>query len=163
MSAVYRAHDPNLRRAVAVKLIHSHLSNDQEFVRRFESEAAAVAQLRHPNIVQVYDFDHDGDAYYMVMEFVPGETLQERLKELNAAGQRLPVPEAAGLMATVADAVAYAHARGMIHRDLKPANVMAGSSTRPRAPSLARRCICRPSRCRGCRRTRAPTSIPWAL
>src|SRR5688572_14480011 len=131
MSAVYRAHDPNLRRAVAVKLIHSHLSNDQEFVRRFETEAAAIAQLRHPNIVQVYDFDHDGDTYYTVMEFVPGESLQERLKSLNAAGQRLPVAQAAGLMATVCDAVAYAHTRGMIHRDLKPANVMLMANDQP--------------------------------
>ena len=131
MSAVYRAHDPNLRRAVAVKLIHSHLSNDQEFVRRFESEAAAVAQLRHPNIVQVYDFDHDADVYYMVMEFVPGQTLQERLKELNGEGQRLPLAEAAGLMALVAEAVSYAHARGMIHRDLKPANVMLMAQDQP--------------------------------
>ena len=61
MSAVYKANDPNLRRAVTIKLIHAHLSDDPEFVRRFEGEAAAVAQLRHPHIVQVHDFNHDND------------------------------------------------------------------------------------------------------
>jgi len=124
MSAVYRAHDPNLRRTVAIKLIHSHLTSDPEFVRRFEAEAAAVAQLRHPNIVQVYDFDHDGDTYYMVMEYVPGETLQSRLKTLSQTKQRFPVVATASIIAVVADAVAYAHERGTIHRDLKPANIM---------------------------------------
>ncbi|MCC7360384.1 MAG: SUMF1/EgtB/PvdO family nonheme iron enzyme [Anaerolineales bacterium] len=124
MSAVYRAYDPNLRRTVAVKLIHSHLTSDTEFVRRFEAEAAAVAQLRHPSIVQVFDFDHDGDTYYMIMEYVPGETLQARLKTLSQTKQRFPMVATASIIATVADAVAYAHDRGTIHRDLKPANIM---------------------------------------
>jgi serine/threonine protein kinase len=124
MSAVYRANDPNLRRPVAIKLIHSHLSADPEFISRFEGEAAAVAQLRHPNIVQVFDFNHDGDTYYMVMEYLPGETLQDRLKALSAVKQRFPLTTTATILATVADAVAYAHERGTIHRDLKPANVM---------------------------------------
>jgi len=131
MSTVYRATDPNLRRTVAIKLIHSHLSSDPEFVRRFEQEAAAVAQLRHPNIIQVYDFDHDGDLYYMVLEFVPGETLQARLESLNEAGRTLPFVETIRLTATICDAVAYAHQRGMIHRDLKPANVMLNPDDQP--------------------------------
>ena len=80
MSAVYKSTDPNLKRVVAIKLIHSHLSVDPLFVQRFESEASAVAGLRHPNIVQVYDFNNDKGVYYMVLEFIPGETLQERLK-----------------------------------------------------------------------------------
>ena len=66
MSAVYKAYDPNLKRVVAVKLIHSHLADDPRFLVRFEEEAAAVAQLRHANIVQVFDFNHDQDVYYMV-------------------------------------------------------------------------------------------------
>ncbi len=131
MSTVYQANDPNLRRTVAVKLIHPHLSNDPQFVRRFEQEAAAVAQLRHPNIIQVYDFDHDEGVYYMVLEHVPGETLQARLTTLNAAHQRLPLTETIQIMASICDAVAYAHQRGMIHRDLKPANVMLNPQGQP--------------------------------
>lgn len=124
MSAVYKATDPNLGRVVAVKLIHPHLSSDPEFVRRFEEEARAVAQLRHPNIIQVYDFDHDGDAYYIVFEFVPGETLQARLKRMHEAGRRMTLEETVSISGQVADALHYAHNRGLIHRDVKPANVM---------------------------------------
>lgn len=124
MSAVYKATDPNLKRVVAVKLIHSHLSTNPDFVRRFEEEAAAVAQLSHPNIIQVHDFNHDGDDYYMVLEFVPGETLQDRLKRLNADGRRLPIQETIKYAINICNAVDYAHKRGMIHRDIKPANIM---------------------------------------
>jgi serine/threonine-protein kinase len=131
MSAVYKATDPNLRRAVAVKLIHPHLSSDPEFVRRFEQEAAAVAQLRHPNIIQVFDFNHDNDVYYMVLEFVPGQTLQSRLAGLGASGQQFSLNETISIMATVCDAVGYAHQQGMIHRDLKPANVMLTPKSQP--------------------------------
>src|SRR4030043_546270 len=88
MSAVYRPIDPNLRRTVAIKLIHPHLSTDPNFIGRFKEEAAAVARLRHPNIVQVHDFDMDGETYYMVMEYLIGETLQSRLKRLNSTGRR---------------------------------------------------------------------------
>jgi len=124
MSAVYKATDPNLRRVVAIKMIHPHLSNNPEFVRRFEDEAAAVAQMRHPNIVQVFDFNHDGDVYYMVLEFLPGETLQERLVRLNQKGRQMGLGEAVNFVAQVADALQYAHERGIIHRDIKPANIM---------------------------------------
>ncbi len=124
MSAVFKATDPNLKRVVAVKMIHSHLSNNPDFVRRFEEEAAAVAQLRHPGIIQVYDFSQDDDVYYMVLEFVPGETIQDHLKRLNASGRRLSTAKAIEYMANICDAVDYAHQRGMIHRDIKPANLM---------------------------------------
>jgi serine/threonine protein kinase len=124
MSAVYKASDPNLKRVVAVKMIHAHLSDQHDFVRRFEEEAAAVAQLRHSNIVQVYDFNHDEGMYYIVLEFVPGETLQDRLKRLNKSGRSIPIEDGLRYMAQVCDAVDYAHERGMIHRDIKPANIM---------------------------------------
>jgi serine/threonine-protein kinase len=124
MSAVYKGTDPNLKRVVAIKLIHPHLSGDPEFVRRFEVEAASIAQLRHPNIVQVYDFSHDGDTYYMVMEFVPGESLQDRLKRLIKANRRMSLAEVVKTGVEVCQAVDYAHQRGLIHRDIKPANVM---------------------------------------
>jgi serine/threonine protein kinase len=124
MSAVYRATDPNLSRVVAVKIIHPHLSNSPDFVRRFEAEAAAVARLRHNNIIQVYDFNHDGSTYYIVFEFVPGETLQAWLRRLNAENRKLPVEESVRIAAAVADALEFAHQQELIHRDVKPANVM---------------------------------------
>jgi len=124
MSAVYKGTDPNLKRVVAIKVIHSHLSNNPDFVQRFEEEAAAVAQLRHHGIIQVYDFNRDDDLYYMVLEFVPGETLQDHLKRLNDSGRKLSPTKAIEYMASICDAVDYAHQRGMIHRDIKPANLM---------------------------------------
>lgn len=124
MSAVYKANDPNLKRVVAIKLIHSHLATDPTFVTRFEEEATAVARLRHPNIVQVFDFNTDGGVYYMVLEFIPGETLQEHLKRLNKAGKKMPIEDAIKYTINICDAMGYAHKQGIIHRDIKPANIM---------------------------------------
>jgi serine/threonine-protein kinase len=124
MSAVYRATDPNLRRMVAIKLIHPHLSVDPNFVDRFKEEAAAVARLRHPNIVQVHDFNIDGETYYMVMEYLIGETLQARLKRLNSEQRYMPYPEVIRFCTQLCGAVGYAHNHELIHRDIKPANIM---------------------------------------
>lgn len=124
MSAVYKANDRNLKRVVAVKIIHPHLSANEDFVRRFEAEAAAVAQLRHPNLIQVFDFSHDQDTYYIVFEFVPGETLQARLRRLNKADRRMSVDEAVAIAAKTADGLHYAHNKGLVHRDIKPSNIM---------------------------------------
>lgn len=124
MSAVYKANDPNLKRVVAIKLIHPHLSTDPDFIYRFKKEAAAVAAFRHPNIVQVYDFNVDGEVYYMVLEFIPGETLQERLKELKHSELKMPIEHAIRIVIDICDAMGYAHRHGMIHRDIKPANIM---------------------------------------
>jgi serine/threonine-protein kinase len=131
MSAVYKATDPNLKRVVAIKLIHSHLSTDPSFVMRFESEAAAVASLRHSNIVQVFDFNNDNGIYYMVLEFIPGETLQDRMKRLAESKRQLSVEDALNTTINIADAVGYAHQRGMVHRDIKPANIMLDVHDRP--------------------------------
>lgn len=124
MSAVFKSTDPNLKRVVAIKLIHSHLSDDVMFIKRFEEEAAAVASLRHPNIVQVFDFNVDNGVYYMVLEFIPGETLQDRLRRLAQAGRLLSIKEALRFTINICDALQYAHQRGMVHRDIKPANIM---------------------------------------
>jgi len=124
MSAVYRATDPNLRRMVAIKMIHPHLSVDPNFVNRFKEEAAAVARLRHPNIVQVHDFNIDGETYYMVMEYLVGETLQARLKRLNSAQRYIPYPKVIQICSQMCEAVGYAHKHELIHRDIKPANIM---------------------------------------
>lgn len=124
MSTVFRATDPNLKRKVAVKLIHPHLTDNPEFINRFEQEAAAIAQLRHNNIVQVHDFNVETGIYYMVMEYIAGETLGEKLQKLTDAHMHLPINEIITILAKVCDAVNYAHERRMIHRDLKPSNVM---------------------------------------
>ncbi|HVN53485.1 MAG TPA: protein kinase, partial [Anaerolineaceae bacterium] len=124
MSSVYKAYDPNLRRTVAIKLIHPHLSTNPDFLRRFEEEAAAVATLRHENIVQVFDFNHDGDVYYMVLEYLPGVTLEDRLKSWNEKILHIDQGEAVSFLTQICDAVHYAHKRGLIHRDIKPANIM---------------------------------------
>ncbi|MBP6472321.1 MAG: tetratricopeptide repeat protein [Chloroflexi bacterium] len=131
MSAVYKATDPNLQRVVAIKIIHGHLSGDPDFIKRFEREAAAVAHLRHSNIIQVYDFNHDGDAYYIVFEYVAGVTLQDRLKKLNELHQQMPAGEAMDIAAGLGEAVHYAHKQGLVHRDIKPANVMLNSRNEP--------------------------------
>ena len=124
MSSVYKAYDPNLKRVVAVKMIHSHLANDPKFLMRFEEEAAAVAQLRHPHIVQVFDFNHDDNLYYMVQEFVPGETLQDHMRRLHRSGRKLALDQAILFTRHIAQAAGYAHRRGLVHRDIKPANIM---------------------------------------
>ncbi|MEJ2209580.1 MAG: protein kinase [Anaerolineae bacterium] len=124
MAAVYKAYDPNLQRVVAVKTIKEDKSADPKFVSRFESEATAVAQLRHENIVQVYDFSHEDGLYYMVQEFVAGETLRDRLHRLSRTERKMPLDEAVRCTIDILKAVGYAHRRGMIHRDIKPANIM---------------------------------------
>lgn len=124
MSSIYRAVDSNLKRDVAVKIIHPHLTQKPEFVQQFEQEATAVAQLRHQNIVRVYDFKREEGSYYIVMEYIPGETLAQKLTALHKANMHLPLTEIVRIAINLSDAVDYAHQRRMIHRDIKPANVM---------------------------------------
>jgi hypothetical protein len=124
MADIFRAYDPRLNRLVAVKRLRTALSEAEEFRTRFQREAQAVAMLRHPNIVQVYDFGVQDSRYCMVMEFIDGHDLREHLHNLRAAGQTLPWEEILRIAACVADALDYAHQRGMIHRDVKPANVL---------------------------------------
>jgi hypothetical protein len=124
MAEVYKAYQPSLDRYVAVKVLHGHLADDEDFIGRFEREATAVARLRHSHIVQVYDFDVESGLYYMVMEYVEGPTLKTELKERSIKGQILTLPETTRIITALASAIDYAHKRGMVHRDLKPANVM---------------------------------------
>ncbi len=124
MAEVYKAYQPSLDRYVAIKVLHSHLAEDEDFVGRFEREASAVARLRHPNIVQVHDFDHVGDLYYMVMEFIEGPTLRTELRERSLPGKRFTLPEIARIFGALGSAIDYAHEQGMVHHDLKPANIM---------------------------------------
>ena len=124
MAIVYKATDLKLQREVAIKLIHYHLAQQPEFVKRFKREAAAVAKLRHPNIVALYDFKKDTEPYYMVLAYVNGQSLQERLKALKKSNQVLPLSEIIRIMSILCDAVGYAHKQKIIHRDLKPSNVL---------------------------------------
>jgi serine/threonine protein kinase len=131
MTDVYKAYDPGLNRYVAIKVLHSFLAEEEDFIGRFEREAKAVAKLRHPNIVQVIDFDHEGDLFYMVMEFIDGPTLKTELRERNRMGQPFDPKEAARILTAIGNAVDYAHRRGMVHRDLKPANIMFTAEGQP--------------------------------
>jgi serine/threonine protein kinase len=126
MAEVYRGYHAALDRYVAIKLLHPFLADDPEFKDRFENEARNVAKLRHPNIVQVYDFEYDeeGDSYYMVMEMINGPTLKDRLFDLEVNNDSFSVGEAIRIVKSAAEALAYAHQRSMIHRDVKPANLM---------------------------------------
>lgn len=126
MAEVYRGYHAALDRYVAIKLLHPFLADDPEFKDRFENEARNVARLKHPNIVQVYDFDYDedGESYYMVMELINGPTLKDRLFDLSSVGSKFPIIESIRIIKSAAEALAYAHQRGMIHRDVKPANLM---------------------------------------
>jgi serine/threonine protein kinase len=109
---------------VAIKLIHPHLSVNPNFVNRFKEEAAAVARLRHPHIVQVHDFNVDGETYYMVMEYLTGESLQAHLNRLNKSNRYMPYPKVIQVCTQMCDALGYAHRHELIHRDIKPANIM---------------------------------------
>lgn len=132
MADVYKAYQPGLERYVAIKVMHSHLSEDGDFITRFQREAKAVAGLRHPNIVQVFDFDTQGDNHYMVMEYVEGgQSLKEVLAGLSMRGQRLPLGITLSIVEKLADALDYAHSRDMIHRDIKPANVLMPTMNNP--------------------------------
>ncbi len=131
MAGVYKATDPNLERTVAIKIIHEHMSRDADFIRRFKQEARAIARLHHPKIIQVHDFSYDGDVLYMVMDYLPGNSLQDRLNDLKAANQELPLTQILQLMIAVCDAIAYAHESGLIHRDIKTANVMFDAQGQP--------------------------------
>jgi len=124
MAEVYKAYQPGLDRYVAVKVMHSFLSEDKDFMARFQREAKLVAGMRHPNIVQVHDFDVEAGLSYMVMEFIDGETLKGRLGKLEENNQWISLDEAVRIIMAVGSALRYAHRLGMVHRDVKPANVM---------------------------------------
>jgi serine/threonine protein kinase len=130
MADVYKAYQASLARYVAIKVIHSHLAEDEEFIERFESEAMAVARLHHPHIVQVFDFAREDDLYYTVMELVDGPTLEAELKRYKEQQAIMPLAETAAIFQALASAIDYAHEREVIHRDLKPSNIMFTSRRR---------------------------------
>lgn len=119
MGVVLQAWDDNLARDVAIKLMARELRARAEMVDRFSQEAKALAKLRHTNIVGIFDQLVEQGTFYLVMEFVEGESLAERLANRTV----LPPQEACGMVAQLCDGLAYAHSRNIIHRDIKPANV----------------------------------------
>src|SRR5258705_13031284 len=120
MSTVYRAFDTVLERQVAIKLMHREIATDSDQLERFRREARAVAQLSHPHIVGVIDAGEDDNRPYIVFEYVEGETLKDRIRELG----RLPVDEALAYAIEIARALGSAHVHGIVHRDVKPQNVL---------------------------------------
>ncbi len=120
MAYVYRAHDRNLQREVAIKILRESLIDDPSFQTRFLQEARSAANLSHPNIVTVYDFGYDHDRYFLVMEYIDGTDL----KTLMQRHGRLELTEAIDLMIQISNGVGYAHRAGLIHCDLKPQNVL---------------------------------------
>lgn len=127
MATVYRAYQPGMDRFVAVKVMHPQYADDASFIERFRREARVVGTLRHPHIVQVIDFDVQDEEYYMVMEYVETETLKNYLQKHGA----MPISQALSVARKLADALAYAHANGMLHRDVKPANVLWSKTGEP--------------------------------
>jgi serine/threonine-protein kinase len=128
MADVYLAEDQLLGRSLAVKVLHHHFAEDQEFVERFRREASSAAGLSHPNIVGIFDRGEWDGTYYIAMEYVPGRSLKELVRE---QGPLEPVV-AIDIVTQILQAARFAHARGVIHRDLKPHNVILDEEGRAR-------------------------------
>ncbi|NWK56910.1 serine/threonine protein kinase [Verrucomicrobiaceae bacterium N1E253] len=123
MGAVYQARQKSLDRAVAVKILHPELCQDQEFRTSFEREAKAMAKLNHRNLVAVYDFGEVKDMLYIVMKFIDGQSLHD-----SCAGKSLVPCEAAELVAGICRGLQHAHHHRILHRDIKPANILVDAS-----------------------------------
>jgi Tol biopolymer transport system component len=119
MGEVYQARDTKLGRDVAIKVLPEAFAHDPERLFRFQREAKMLASLNHPNIATIHGLEHSDGVQYLVMELVPGDTLQQRVKRDGA----VPVEEALAIAKQIAEALEAAHEKGIIHRDLKPANV----------------------------------------
>src|SRR4029450_2591068 len=120
MPSVWKAPHRLLDRTVAIKVLHEHYTQDEEYVERFRREARSVAQVSHPNIVTVIDRGEDGGRQYIVFEYVDGENLKQVIESEGP----LPAGEAVLLALQVARALGFAHDRGLVHRDVKPQNVL---------------------------------------
>jgi len=128
MGTVYQVRHRGLQRVLALKMLPRELAENPEFVRRFQREAQVLAQLSHPNIVRVFDFDAGGDRdYYLVMEFLQGENLRQLLNERGA----FPLADVLRIGTQIASALAYAHAQtpAVVHRDIKPSNILIEDGT----------------------------------
>ncbi|MCD4656328.1 MAG: protein kinase, partial [Planctomycetes bacterium] len=119
MGVVYKALQKSLKREVALKILPEHLSDDVEFIKRFNREAQALATLTHPNIVSILDRCESDGIYFFVMEFVDGKSLRQIMRN-----RRLNTIQILGIMSDICSGLAYAHSQGIIHRDIKPENIL---------------------------------------
>ncbi|MBI9051131.1 MAG: serine/threonine protein kinase [Anaerolineaceae bacterium] len=129
MAEVYKAYQEKLDRYITIKILHNYLADGEDFLARFEREAIAVAALRHPHIVQIHDFDLEDDTYYMVMEFIDGGTLTEKMAQMRKTNTYLPLATVRRILQQIASALDYAHQQGIIHRDIKPSNILLNSNS----------------------------------
>ena len=125
MGVVYKAHDPQIDRMVALKVLRPDRVVSQDFVLRFLREAKAIGRISHPNIVTVYDVGQDHGTIYIAMEYLEGRPLNEVIKD-----RTVPVDETVGMCVQVAEALEYAHRQGITHRDIKPSNIILTSDNR---------------------------------
>lgn len=130
MAEVFLGTHLTLDRPVAVKVMHNYIESDPELKSRFEREAKVVAALRHPNIIQIFDFDTADGHPYIVMEYLKGPTLATYLRDLHKRSDRLPPARIARLLIALAAALDYAHEQGVIHRDIKPGNIILHNKAR---------------------------------
>ena len=128
MATVYRGFHAELDRHVAIKVLAGALPTTPELIQRFQREAKTIAALRHPNVVQVYDFGPLGDTYYLAMEYVEGTDLQAEMNRRRKDNRPFTPGEILRLLGQVAEALDYAHGQGVIHRDVKPGNVLLAAS-----------------------------------
>ncbi len=129
MAEVYLGSHLTLERPVAIKLLHSYIEEDPFLLERFHREAKVVAGLRHPNIVQIFDFDTTDGHPYIVMEYLKGPTLAAYLRNLHQRKKRIPSHQVARLLKGLTAALDYAHGQGVIHRDIKPGNILLHNKT----------------------------------
>ncbi|MBI5945827.1 MAG: serine/threonine protein kinase [Chloroflexi bacterium] len=131
MAEVYLGEHKSLNRKVAVKIMRDHVDHDPDTRMRFEREARVVASLRHPNIIQMLDYDLVDGQPCLIMEYVPGATLANYLKTLHSRKEKLPQEMIVKIVSALASAIDYAHANQIVHRDVKPANVLLRSASMP--------------------------------
>lgn len=124
MAEVYLGTHLTLDRPVAVKVLHGYIEENTDLLMRFQREAKVVAGLRHPNIVQIYDFDAIDGHPYIVMEYLKGPPLNSYLRSLHSRNERIPPHQVARLLKALTSALDYAHGQGVIHRDIKPGNIL---------------------------------------
>ena len=131
MSMVYLARDDKLERDVVAKVMLPAHSDDESFAARFHQEALATARLSHPNIIHIYDFGRHDDLYYMVMEYLPGGSLYDRLVDVSVTGRRVDMVQALHIVSLMAQALEHAHRAGFVHRDVKPSNILFSQDGHP--------------------------------